>query len=358
MHSATYKLLAAGVAGIGLALGGFGLFALTAADPPAPATPPTVQPGAAAPPAARAAQKSWVEKHTLTHKSAITAVAVGPDVVAVGDKDGVLVLWDAKTGKQKETLLDGKADAGKPVDHLQVSPDGVWLYLVTNKGDCIHQCSVVKENRLFPGIGGNGVFTSYGVTTDGKFWLQAFNNRNLQLLENTFDQNIAPSKGIGLFVHKDKIDFAAAGEADVVATVAAGTLRRWDKAQRKPIWEEKLDTFEVAALAVCPLTKVIAVGGKNGEVRIYGALTGKVLTTLTGHNAPVRAIAFNADGTRIVTGSADKTARLWDAEEGKELAVLKGHTEPVTAVAFSPDGEMLTTGSADKSVRVWASPAK
>ena len=32
---------------------------------------------------------------------------------------------------------------------------------------------------------------------------------------------------------EEKIDFAAAGEADVVATVSAGVLRRWDVDKKK-----------------------------------------------------------------------------------------------------------------------------
>jgi RNA polymerase sigma factor (sigma-70 family) len=354
MHSVTFKLLAAGVAGIGLALGGFGLYALTAADPPAPGAPaPAPKPAPPAP-----APKGWEAKHTFTYKSAVTAVAFGPDLVAAGDKDGTLILWDAKTGKEKETLTSGAAEGTMSITRLQVSPDGAWLHLVTNDGDAIHQCSVEKKDRRFPGAGGNGSWKSYGVTADGGYWLQVFGERALQLVENRFAENVISFMKVARFIHKDKIDFAAAGEADVIATVSAGVLRRWDKANEKPVWEEKLEKFEVSALAVCPLTKVIAVGGKNGEVRIYAALTGKVLATLSGHKDAVTAIGFNADGTRIATGGADKTARVWDAEKGKELAVLTGHTDRITAVSFSPGGEMLATGSADKTVRVWSAPSK
>jgi RNA polymerase sigma factor (sigma-70 family) len=353
MRSTTFKLLAAGITGIGLALGGFGLYALTAADPPGrPAPTPAPSRFVDAPPAPVPAQKGWTTKYTFAYKSAITAVAFGPDLVAASDKNGALVLWDAKTGKEKETLLKGGGDVPMPLNRVQFSPDGEWLSLVSADGENIHQCSVDPKDRLFPGVG-TPLWKSFGVTADGKYWLLADGGRALQLRENRFAQNMAPSGGKGRFIHKEKIAFAAAGEADVVATVSDGVLRRWDQADEKPIWEEKLEKFEVSALAVCPLTKVIAVGGKNGEVRVYAALTGKVLTTLTGHKDAVTSIGFNPDGTRIVTGGADKTARVWDAENGKELAGLKGHTETVTAVAFSPDGELIATGSADKSVRVW-----
>lgn len=344
-HSATFKLFATGLAGIGLALG-----ALAAAERPAPRVPVPPVP-VTAPPAP--VQKGWTTKYTFTHKSAITTVAFGPDLIATGDKKGFLIQWDAKTGKEKETLIDDSTEGTESQDRLQISPDGAWLYFVTNDGDCFHQWSVDSKDRLSPGCCGNGQFKSYGVTTDGKFWLNAYGNRDLRLVENSFAENVVPALSVARFVHKEKIDFAAAGEADVIATVADGVLRRWDKAKQKPIWEEQLEKFEASALAVCPLTKVIAVGGKNGEVRIYAALTGKVLVTLKGHKDAVTAIDFNSDGTRVVTGSADKTARIWDAENGKELGVLKGHTDRIAAVGFNPGGEMIVTGSADKTVKVW-----
>jgi hypothetical protein len=61
-------------------------------------------------------------------------------------------------------------------------------------------------------------------------------------------------------------------------------------------------------------------------------------------------VAFNPDGTRLVTGSGDQTAKVWDARTGTPLLDLKGHTGPV---AFSPDGMRLVTGSADGTAKVW-----
>jgi WD40 repeat protein len=105
----------------------------------------------------------------------------------------------------------------------------------------------------------------------------------------------------------------------------------------------------------------------------------------------VAAVAFHADGKRLVTAGADKTARLWtpallwratvggparqavwtpngqtvvavgddksvrllEAATGKESKVLTGHAGPVRSVSVSADAAKAATGSDDGTAVVW-----
>ena len=77
------------------------------------------------------------------------------------------------------------------------------------------------------------------------------------------------------------------------------------------------------------------------------------LLTLQGHADMVTSAAFNADGTRIVTGSHDRTAKVWNAETGAEVHTLKGHTNSVVSASFSADSSRIVTASLDKTAKVW-----
>jgi WD40 repeat protein len=67
----------------------------------------------------------------------------------------------------------------------------------------------------------------------------------------------------------------------------------------------------------------------------------------------VGAVAFTADGSRLVTGAEDGTLRMWDPLTGRELDSQTGNLGEVTDVAVSPDGDTLATSSTDGTVRLW-----
>lgn len=73
--------------------------------------------------------------------------------------------------------------------------------------------------------------------------------------------------------------------------------------------------------------------------------------TLTGHQGPVRAVAFTPDGKLLATGGEDGKIALWLVEEGREWRTFE-EPGPVTALAFNVDGALLFAGRKDGSITV------
>ena len=67
----------------------------------------------------------------------------------------------------------------------------------------------------------------------------------------------------------------------------------------------------------------------------------------------MHSVAWNAPGTRIVSGGRDRNLRIWDVETGSSLLTLRGHTSHVNSVAWSPSGTRIVSGSMDMTVRIW-----
>jgi WD40 repeat protein len=103
-----------------------------------------------------------------------------------------------------------------------------------------------------------------------------------------------------------------------------------------------------------PDGETIVTAGEDRTARIWSAATGRLLTTLRGHDGRrIFAVDIDPAGARIVTASEDQTARIWDAHTGRSLAVLGGHGKWVWVARFSPDGARVVTTSLDGTARLW-----
>ncbi len=111
---------------------------------------------------------------------------------------------------------------------------------------------------------------------------------------------------------------------------------------------------EITALAFNGDGSRIVTGGRDRLARIWNGRTGRRLSELTGHSGQVLDVAFSPLGTQVATASTDGTARIWNAETGQLEAPLFGHTDFVRTVDFSPDGQSVATSSDDGTARTWA----
>src|SRR4030095_7301660 len=82
--------------------------------------------------------------------------------------------------------------------------------------------------------------------------------------------------------------------------------------------------------------------------------TGEAQHVLDGHAREVYCAAFSPDGGQVVTGSADKTALIWDVGTGVALRRLTGHIDRILDVQYNADGTRIATGS-DSDARIWDS---
>ncbi|HEX5727750.1 MAG TPA: GTP-binding protein, partial [Longimicrobiaceae bacterium] len=92
-------------------------------------------------------------------------------------------------------------------------------------------------------------------------------------------------------------------------------------------------------------------GSASPEPELPPGVTAR--NTLRGHEDHIWAIAWSPDGRLIATGSSDRTLRVWDALSGRLLRTHRGHTDRVLSVAFHPTGVTLATGGADRTIRIW-----
>jgi WD40 repeat protein len=146
-----------------------------------------------------------------------------------------------------------------------------------------------------------------------------------------------------LAFQSDGTAFAAAG--------VDGTVRLWDARTGDEQFILTRSKRDVADLAWSPNDQTLAIA-IGDTVDLYDLGSRRKTFALKGHTEPIRALAFNFDGTRVATASEDGTVKLWDIATGLETLTLRGHRDAVTFVAFTQDGKMLISQS-DGDTRMW-----
>ncbi|EJD02476.1 WD40 repeat-like protein [Fomitiporia mediterranea MF3/22] len=250
--------------------------------------------------------------HTISTQSGVSCVTYSPDGrhISAGLYDKTVCIWDAETGAQVGTALEGHQGY---VYSVAYSPDG--RHIVSGCSD--------KTVRIWNTLTGAQVGTS---------------------LEG----------------HQDSVRCVAYSPDGryIVSGSKDKTMRIWDAetgAQVGTLLEGHEDS--VWSVFYSPDGRHIVSGSEDKTMRIWDTLTGaQVGTPIEGHDGYVSSVACLPDGRHIVSGSEDKTVRIWDALTGKQVGTpLKGHQGLVVrSIMCSPDGRHIASaGVDDMTVRIW-----
>lgn len=95
--------------------------------------------------------------------------------------------------------------------------------------------------------------------------------------------------------------------------------------------------------------------GKKSDckARVWNTATGQVLAILSGPQ-PMSKSSFSPDGHLVLTVASGSGAWLWAAETAKVVIDLRAHDAAVNAASFSPDGRHVVTGTARGATFVWS----
>jgi WD40 repeat protein len=273
------------------------------------------------------------------HHATVRACAhvPGTDLIATGS-DGVIRLWDVKTGKVAKELKGGHP---AEVYSLVVSPDGKWL--ISTGPDGTRGWDVTTGTELKDAIKQDRGTAFYGMTFVAPDRVLFGNNSAIQrVIELPSGKELLKYKGYGGGIaYSPKLGLAAFHWNSTAVHIMDLTFRP-PSAEETARIEKLLKDFdddsyearlaaskamrEVGSVAE-PLLRKATADGPSAEVRMRARETRKAileepLLTLKGHTATVVPMCFSPDGKVLATGADDGTVRLWDPRTGKELSRL------------------------------------
>jgi WD40 repeat protein len=265
----------------------------------------------------------------------------GTDWLATGS-DGVIRLWDMKTGKVAKELKDGHP---AEVFSLVVSPGGKWL--ISTGPDSTRGWDVTTGKELKDAVKQGPGIGWYGITfTNPDRFLFGSNSGAIRMMELPSGKELLKFKNDGGYAEiafSPAVGLAAYRWTETMDAHIADLTFRDPTADEKARIEKLLKDFDDDSYAVRaaasksmqelgsvaePMLRKAMADGSSAEVRMRAgearkAILEQPLRALKGHTGPIGPMTFAPNGKVLATGANDGTVRLWDPQTGKELAKLE-----------------------------------
>jgi RNA polymerase sigma factor (sigma-70 family) len=292
----------------------------------------------------RSVDMHWGEAFALSADGKLLAVAAVPN-------DNTIHLWEVDTGKY---LRPFKGHQGR-IRALAFAPDGRTLASAGDRKVWVWETASGKEVcRAEVGPADLAV----AISADGKLLASAgWDVASAVSIRETATGNELHHYRLPLGVRQ--VVFAPDGKTlaavedwnDDDDGVRENKVHLWDVATGK--LRRQLTLREhILCVAFSPDSKTLATGHLD-TFHVWDVATGAWLERFEGQSGRIGLVAFSGDGKTLATGG-DHTLRLWDVATGKAVpSPGNGHQGPVQALAYLADGKTLVTAGDDHTLRHW-----
>jgi WD40 repeat protein len=139
-----------------------------------------------------------------------------------------------------------------------------------------------------------------------------------------------------------------------------GEVRVWDAATGALLSKPQPLSAGVLALAIDPDAKFFITGSRDREAQLWMLDDDRILSRAGPawlQSGAVTAVAISSDRRFAAAGCDDGVVRFWDIAGGRSVAPPFSRRSRIVALRFHPDGRKLVVGYQDGVIQSWAAPS-
>lgn len=111
-------------------------------------------------------------------------------------------------------------------------------------------------------------------------------------------------------------------------------------------------TRDMRCVAISPDQKLLAAGGRNGDILVWSFGEAKPRHRIQGHDQRLRCLEFTSDSKHLISGGEDRALCVWDMESGAETRHLAKSTGRIFSLTILA-GDRFAAGTTDNRIDVW-----
>ncbi|WP_433173399.1 WD40 repeat domain-containing serine/threonine protein kinase [Actinoallomurus sp. CA-150999] len=313
---------------------------------------------AAAPPAAPPHPNGLISPSgSLTAEGVknLSEVAITPDgrTLAAGGSDATITLWDLTTRRALRTI-----DKTGWVSALAFSPNGRFVASsASNAGVLLIWDAATGRINVNVRTGQFGL-NSVAYSPDGRTIVGV--NPGARLFDAAGGRTLATfdlgHSGVNAVSYSPNGKIVAVAVDGFYSKPPGSTVQLLDGRTLRKLGQLVGHTNSVTGVAFSPDGKRVASSGADQTVRIWDVATRRTVRVIKAGEASVKDAKFSPDGSTVLGACSDRTVRMWNAATGALTATLVGHSQAVERIVLTPDGRTVAGvggAKADGTVTLW-----
>jgi len=289
------------------------------------------------------------KKEENAHKDGIWSVAWNRRTILSGSVDTTLKTWNSDTMKEVSVF------EGHQLGVVSVAMDKHGRISASSGLDMHIKVWDMEKGGLIKDIDPGPLEWTIALSPDGKFIASGSHGGNVNIWGTESGNKEQTLATTGKFI----MSVAVSPDGQLVACGASdGVVQVFDVANARRLHTLEGHAMAVRSLSFSPDSSMLLTSSDDTHINLYDVRPGSasasskanLIASFSGHASWVLAVACSPTAKYVATGSSDRKVKIWDLSTRQCVHTFSEHSDQVWGIAWNTDGTKMISCSDDCSL--------